>query len=259
MKKIIAYILVMLLPVVLLAQDAKSGATAQVCTKAMGDSLYMANNYKEAVYVYEQLLVQEGKAAEVYYNLANAYYKENEIAKAILNYERALLLSPADKDVKFNLAIAAGKAVDKVNEPYKIFFVVWIEAVVNLLGMTAWAVVAIVAFVLFLVALLLFLFGKSITVRKITFFVSLSALVVTIFANLSALHHYHYITNGNAAIVMLPSVTAKSTPDASGTDLFVIHEGRKVYVSDDTMKGWKEIELEDGTLGWVPANAIEKI
>lgn len=57
---------------------------------------------------------------------------------------------------------------------------------------------------------------------------------------------------------MQPSVTAKSTPDNSGTDLFVIHEGRKVNITDDTMKGWKEIELEDGTMGWVPATALER-
>lgn len=259
MKNIIAYILVMLLPGILLAQDANSGATTQTYTKAMGDSLYMANNYKEAAYVYEQLLAREGESADVYYNLANSYYKENEIAKAILNYERALLLAPADKDVKFNLAIAGSKTVDKVSEPYRMFFVVWIEAVVNLFGITTWAIIAIIAFVVLLTTLLMFLFGKSVTTRKITFFVALAALFITVFANLSALHHYNNITDGRAAIIMLPSVTTKSTPDASGTDLFVIHEGRKVYISDDTMKGWKEIELEDGTLGWVPANAIEKI
>jgi outer membrane receptor for ferrienterochelin and colicin len=58
---------------------------------------------------------------------------------------------------------------------------------------------------------------------------------------------------------MQPSVTAKSTPSNSGTDLFVIHEGRKVKISDDTMQGWKEIELEDGNIGWIPAEAMERI
>lgn len=30
------------------------------------------------------------------------------------------------------------------------------------------------------------------------------------------------------AIVMSPTVTVKSTPDESGTELFVLHEGTKV-------------------------------
>ncbi|MBO5264051.1 MAG: tetratricopeptide repeat protein [Bacteroidaceae bacterium] len=259
MKNITIYILAALLPCLAIAQDAESGATMQTFTKAMGDSLYMANDYKEAAYVYEQLLSAEGEAAEVYYNLANSYYKDNEIAKAVLNYERALLLAPADEDVKFNLAIARSKTVDKVSEPYEIFFITWIEAVVNLLGMTAWAIIAITAFVILLLSVLLFLFSRNITIRKVTFFLAVFTLLLTVFANLAALHHYHNMENGNGAIIMLPSVTAKSTPDASGTDLFVIHEGRKVYICDDTMKGWKEIELEDGTRGWVPAASIEKI
>ena len=257
MKNITIYILAALLPCLAIAQDAESGATMQTFTKAMGDSLYMANDYKEAAYVYEQLLSAEGEAAEVYYNLANSYYKDNEIAKAVLNYERALLLAPADEDVKFNLAIARSKTVDKVSEPYEIFFITWIEAVVNLLGMTAWAIIAITAFVILLLSVLLFLFSRNITIRKVTFFLAIFTLLLTVFANLAALHHN--MENGNGAIIMLPSVTAKSTPDASGTDLFVIHEGRKVYICDDTMKGWKEIELEDGTRGWVPAASIEKI
>lgn len=61
------------------------------------------------------------------------------------------------------------------------------------------------------------------------------------------------------AIVMSPTVTVKSTPDESGTELFVLHEGTKVFVEDNSMKGWKEIRLEDGNKGWIPTEAIEII
>lgn len=44
---------------------------------------------------------------------------------------------------------------------------------------------------------------------------------------------------------MAPSVTVKSTPNQSGTDLFILHEGRKVIIKDNTMKEWKEIKLEE--------------
>ena len=58
---------------------------------------------------------------------------------------------------------------------------------------------------------------------------------------------------------ILASVTVKSTPNQSGTDLFILHEGRKVIIKDNTMKEWKEIKLEDGNVGWVPTNVIEII
>ena len=59
---------------------------------------------------------------------------------------------------------------------------------------------------------------------------------------------------------MAPSVTVKSTPNQSGTDLFILHEGRKVIIKDNTMKEWKrKLKLEDGNVGWVPTNVIEII
>jgi SH3-like domain-containing protein len=65
--------------------------------------------------------------------------------------------------------------------------------------------------------------------------------------------------NRDTAIIMSPSVTVKSTPTSSGTDLFIIHEGRKVQILDSSMKEWVEIRLEDGNTGWVPVNVMEII
>ena len=51
----------------------------------------------------------------------------------------------------------------------------------------------------------------------------------------------------------------RSTPSESGTSLFILHEGRKVEIKDNSMREWKEIRLEDGKVGWVPTSAIEVI
>ena len=58
---------------------------------------------------------------------------------------------------------------------------------------------------------------------------------------------------------MTPSVTIKSTPNESGTDLFIIHEGRKVKIKDNSMKEWKEIILDDGNVGWIKTTDLEII
>ena len=67
------------------------------------------------------------------------------------------------------------------------------------------------------------------------------------------------MTYRESAIIMEPSVTVRSTPSTSGTELFILHEGKKVTIKDDSMKDWKEIEIEDGNIGWLPASAIEQI
>lgn len=250
MKKIIYFVVLLAFPMMLAAQDV---------SKSMGDSAYAKGNYAEAISVYENLLENVGESSELHYNLGNAYYKAENIAKAILAYERALLLNPGDEDIAFNLELARSKTVDKVAPTYKFFIIEWIENIVNWASMQTWCIAGVIFFIMLLILSQAFLFGKSIIIRKVCFFSALVCLFITLFANFAALHLYHYLTERTDAIVLQPSVTAKSTPSNTGTDLFVIHEGRKVKISDDSMQGWKEIELEDGNIGWIPAESIEKI
>jgi SH3-like domain-containing protein len=60
------------------------------------------------------------------------------------------------------------------------------------------------------------------------------------------------------AIIFTSQISVKSSPDNSGTDLFVIHEGTKVSVEDEVGE-WLEIKLSDGNKGWIPANSLEII
>lgn len=238
---------------------ALSLAVSAQTDKVAADSAYVKGDYKAAIEIYESLAANNGESADVYYNLGNAYYKSENIAKAVLNYERAILLNPDDEDIRFNLELARSKTVDKVAPEYKFFLMEWLEGIINLLSISAWSVLAVVSFVVMLLTLLLFLFGKSVSTKKTGFIIALFSLFITIFANLSALHRYHYLTERNDAVIMEPSVTAKSTPSNSGTELFVIHEGRKVKISDDSMREWTEIELEDGNKGWIPSSSLERI
>lgn len=227
-------------------------------TKVEGDSAYMKNDYASAIQIYEALL-NRGEAADIYYNLGNSYYKAGDIAKAILNYERALLLQPGNGDIRANLEIARSKTVDKVEPVPEIFFVSWTKSLINSMSVDSWAVCGVVCFILLIVSLYLFIFSKQIVLKKAGFISGIVFLAVTILANVFANQQKDELTNRNSAIVINPSVTVRSTPSESGTSLFILHEGHKVGVKDGSMKDWKEIRLEDGKVGWVPASAIEII
>lgn len=227
-------------------------------TKAEGDSAYMKNDYASAIQIYEALL-NRGEAADIYYNLGNSYYKAGDIAKAILNYERALLLQPGNGDIRANLEIARSKTVDKVEPVPEIFFVSWTKSLINSMSVDSWAVCGVVCFILLIVSLYLFIFSKQIVLKKAGFISGIVFLAVTILANVFANQQKDELTNRNSAIVINPSVTVRSTPSESGTSLFILHEGHKVGVKDGSMKDWKEIRLEDGKVGWIPASAIEII
>ena len=277
MKKIWVLTIILMASVTLFGQDAvlndsvssdsltKSDASAfsaakQIvnATKAEGDSAYIKNDFASAIQIYESLL-QQGEAPEIYYNLGNCYYKTDDIARAILNYERALLLSPGNADIRANLEIARSKAIDKVTPVPEIFFITWIKSLVNSQSSDAWARTGIASFLLLLVSLAIFFFTQHIKWKKIGFSAAILFLIVTVLSNLFASQQKSYLTNRNDAIILSPSVTVRSTPSESGTSLFVLHEGRKVEIKDNSMREWKEIRLEDGKVGWVPSSSIEVI
>lgn len=222
------------------------------------ETAYTQEDYSKAIELYESVLGEYGTSAEIYYNLGNAYYKSGRIGPSILNYERALLLDPGDSDIRFNLQMAKQRAVDKI-EPVGDFFVFkWFQSIQNMGGADSWANISIFCFILFIGCLLLFFFSRWIKVKKIGFYLSIIFLVIIIFANIFAHNQKKEIVNRNSAIVFSPTVTVKSSPDASGNDLFILHEGTKVSIKS-TLGDWKEIEIEDGNIGWMPSKDIEII
>lgn len=227
-------------------------------TKAEGDSAYIRNDYAAAIQIYETLL-QNGEAAELYYNLGNSYYKVDNIAKAILNYERALLLQPGNVDIRANLEIARSKTIDKATPVPELFFVAWTKSLINSMSVDAWAKLGIVFFILLLISLYLFFFSKQITWKKTGFISGLTFLAFIILSNIFASQQKDGLVNRNEAIILSPSVTVRSTPSESGTSLFILHEGCKIEIKDNSMREWKEIRLEDGKVGWLPASTIEVI
>ncbi len=228
-------------------------------TKAEADKAYQENNFAEAIEQYEAILSGGQESADIYYNLGNSYYKSKNIAKAILNYERALLLNPGDADTEFNLELAKSKTVDKVTPTSEVFIATWIHSLTNTMSESAWSKLGISSFILMLIGLSLYIFAKKVAFKKLGFIGAAVCLLVTIGANIFADTQKEKMVVRTGAIVMSPTVTVRSTPNESGTELFVLHEGTKIYVDDDTMKGWKEIRLEDGNKGWLPAESIEVI
>lgn len=255
MKNFLYILLFLALP---FGVSAQTVAKAEF-SKALGDSAYVQGRYSDAIRIYETVIENDGYSADIYYNLGNAYFRNNMIGKSILNYERALRIDPTDKDTKANLEYALTRTKDEVAEQYELFVVTWFKAVVNALGITVWSVMAIVAFIILLLTLLLFFFNSNNGIRKTAFVMAVISIFVTIFANVAASHIYHYMNDDSEAIVMKEEAYLKSTPDNSGTELIKVHEGRKVRYVDDSMRDWKEVELEDGTVGWLPTNAIERI
>ncbi len=235
-----------------------SATASHAVTKVEADSAYARGEYQQAIKDYEALLKQ-GASADLYYNLGNAYYRTENITRAVLNYERALLLSPGDRDIRFNLQIAQSKTIDRIVPESEMFFFTWYRSLVNLMSVDGWARTSLVSLALVIILLLVYLFSDRIWLRKIGFFGGFVLLVLFILSNVFAWQQKQNLLYRKGAIVITPSVTVKSTPATNGTDLFVLHEGTKVTITDGSMKGWKEIRIADGKEGWIESKQLEEI
>jgi tetratricopeptide (TPR) repeat protein len=234
-----------------------TGLFAQT-TIEQAHAAYAEKDFQLAAQIYEAALSEQGASAAVYYNLGNTYYRLNKIAPAILNYERALLLEPGNRDIRFNLEIARLKTVDKI-EPVGEFFLTEIyHALQNWRNTDQWSSIAVVCFLLLIAGLFLFFFSRKIIWKKLGFYAGLVLLVVCLFANVFAYNQKKKLTHRTTAIIFSATTTIKSAPDNSGTDLFILHEGTKVKITNQ-LSEWKEIETADGNVGWIKSKEIEII
>jgi len=224
----------------------------------VGNQYYAAGDYQVASETYEQILASGLESHVLYYNLGNSYYKLNQISLAILNYERALLINPGDDDTKYNLSLANQLIADRIEPLPEFFLVKWWNALGNNLSGNAWALSAIFLFTTSLIFIFLFVIIRRQVFRRISVPVIAVAMILSIFSLSFAVKKANRLTKHETAIVFSPSVTIKSSPDTSGTDLFVLHEGIKVQILEE-VSDWYEIQLADGNKGWIPTESVELI
>ena len=219
---------------------------------------YNQKNYDSAMVAYHQLVENGYRDAMVYYNLGNACFKSNQIGKAILWYERALRLSPNNKDIQYNLAFANQQTIDNIETIPPFFLKTWTLAVQNLFSAKNWAIISIVLCVVLVCFILLIFTVSNYQLRMMFFFFACLSLTVTTASIVFATLQTNNATRTDEGIVIQSSVTLKSTPDNSGTDLFTVHEGAKVKITDNAGQ-WIEVQFVNGSKGWMLEEDVEVI
>lgn len=219
---------------------------------------YAAGNFSEAIALYHKVTAAGYESADLYYNLGNTYFKMNDYARAILWYERARRLDPSSEDITFNLNVANTKIYDKIEPLPEMFYKRWFTAIVHLASVDGWAAIGVILFVVSLLSGVLYLASRVLILRKAGFWAGSGFMIISVFSLLMAWSSYANQKSSSEAIVFEPTITVKSSPDEKGTDLFVVHEGTKVSLLDN-IGGWYEIRIANGSVGWLPVTALEKI
>lgn len=224
----------------------------------MGNKAYMEGAYDKAIEEYCAILEGGEYSLELYYNLANAYFKMENIGKAILYYNKALRIAPSQEDVLHNLAIAETRTKDKITAVPEFFLHRWMRVVRNSVSCNAWGALSILFFALILTFVLLFLLASRLGVRKAGFYGALCSLLLFVATTAFAISSRNDSLTKDEAVVMSSAISVKSSPDRSATDLFVLHEGTKLRIVAE-FDEWIEVVIADGKKGWTERKNIETI
>ena len=223
-----------------------------------GNQLYQKGNYKTAISNYETVLASGQQSAELYFNLANCYYKLHKVAPAIYNYEKALQLNPNDQEIKTNLEFAQKMAIDDIKVIPNVGFNKIIEEFTNTYFYDTWAWISVLLAFLFFAFFGSYYFSKTSFQKRIFFtgmFVILIAIVISI---ASAIYEKNRIINEKAAIIFSETSSLKTEPKASSSQIILLHEGTKVYIVEN-IANWKKVQLTDETTGWISDQTIKEL
>jgi len=225
---------------------------------AKANTAYTAGMYANAADLYKKVAESGLQSSDLYYNLGNAYFKLNDYPNAILWYERAKRLDPGNESVNFNLAVTNNKITDRIDVVPEMFYKRWYLAVLDMFSSDSWAWFTIFSFFLAAASAALYIISGTILMKKIAFWTGSVMLLVTLVIGQWSLVSYLQFKNQHEAIIFTPTVTVKSSPDPKSVDLFVLHEGTKVSLTDQ-IGTWYEIRIANGSVGWLPAENLEKI
>lgn len=252
------YITFMALVGCLLSSSAALADNSVYSPLDSGNAEYNKANYQKAISFYQKFISGGVESSQAYYNLGNCYYRTNDIGKAILYYEKAEKLSPGDLDVQFNLQLANQKITDKVPAEAPAFLLSGWKKFVNRFTEKQWALICIAILCFSLLLFALYLVFSGILLKQVFFWSGLGVFFLSLFVLFLAHQQYDTVTSHDTAIVLSSSVTVKGAPEDKSTQLFVIHEGTKVWILK-TQGEWTEIKLSNGNQGWLISSDISAI
>lgn len=220
--------------------------------------LYEQHQYNEAKQIYDSLRLLGISNSDLYYNLGNVYYKLNQIGQAVLHFEKAINLNPNNEDALFNLKIANLKVVTKNNRLNDFIVVRWVKGVIHYFQFDQWAKAQILFGILFLILFSLFNFLSNPSIKKISFYSSITVLCLMLLCGIFAWSAQKDLQTAEYGIVINTPVSLVSEPSTNAKEILILHEGMK-FRKMETIGKWYQIKLSDGNIGWVEASSIAMI
>lgn len=215
---------------------------------------YSAEQYTEAISLYEKVLAAGVESGAVHYNLGNSYFKAGDVGRAVLSYERAARLIPSDPDLEANLAYAREQAGDA---PLVSIFARVLFPLAGRFATDQLLMLAALGWWTALLALPLARLARPFeTPLRWT---AAAASLVLVLALSSAAYRYRSIELRRSGVVTAGAeTTVRYEPSVSGTAFFAVRPGTVLQLLGER-EGWLQVKGRDGRRGWIEAAAVSRL
>ena len=222
-----------------------------------GNEAMVAEDYSEAIKIYESILNIGYESSELYYNLGNGYFRLELIGNSIWAYMNALDMAPRDRDIIYNISIVKMRTIDRIEMPETFIFLKIYEAIKLFFTVYEWFLlggILLISYSLWYIGIKFgFIRGKASKV--------ISSLLISLvmIVHIIAMDRYLEKHKRKTAVVISNGIDAYSGPFYGNNSLvFQINEGSLVDVLNE-QKDWAEVVLVDGKKGWLPSHTIRFI
>lgn len=242
------------------------------------NTLYKEGDYEEAIERYQQLVDNGVVDKNLYYNLANAYYKADDLGRAVLYYERTLRMAPRENDARENLDLVRTQLKDKQFVKQQNRVLAALVVLHNRLTTREMFLLASLSYIVLCMIAIAFVLRESPRLRSFYNRVSIVspgrllglnfshdlilamvvAAIVLFTTGFSTFRKIEKELRRSEAVVLAEEVPVLSSPTDDATLQFRIHEGTLVLIRDER-GGWFRIQLPGGLSGWVARGAVDRV
>ena len=222
------------------------------------NSAYADDQFEEATKLYNQVLDEGLVSSELYFNLGNAYFKQNDLANAIYHYEKALQYNRGDEEIKENLEIANTQTIDKIEAAPESNIDSLLFKITHMMSLESWAWLSIGFSVLFGLFIVLYFRVSSAKGKRNNFSIAMLFLVLAIASLLLGRFQNQFQEKQSFAIIFENQLPVYAEPNPRSDVNFELNEGTKVNLGT-TFRDYTEIELSDGSEGWVKSSSFKRL
>lgn len=253
MKKLIFYLVFALLSVGSYAQDSDWQKSFDKVNET-----FQKEHFKEAIDGYLTLTKTHDNSPELYFNLANAYFKTGDYLHAAYYYEKTLKLAPEMQEAKTNLNFTKEHLEDDITIIHEYDKADILHQSLGKFSVDGWAILATLSSVALLLCFIVYFINHHSTVKRLLFVGMLLSIVVGLGSLYAASFESNYTKDKASALIFAPKTAFKEEARTTSATVKELHQGTKVFLLEE--KGlWVKVRLENQEIGWLNKEVIREI